>query len=161
MKKFEFRLRRVLDLRRQQAEIERAKLENLSGLLTRIEAEKATAASRIDAARAHVKHGPSSAGEDLLALSHYETHIAAYRLKLDAKKAHVNKLLVEQRAALSEAERKVKLLEKLEARSLTDWSAAFNKELEELAADAFTARIMADRRQSESLLEEVKEIPGF
>lgn len=161
MKKFEFRLRRVLDLRRQQAEVERARMQQLSALLNRIETEKINATGRMDAARAHVKHGPSSAGEDLIALSHYETHIINYRLKLDARKAEIAKQLADQRLKVSEAERKVKLLENLEARSLTEWTAANNKELEELAADAFTARLLSDRRESVTPRDPIRDLLGI
>ena len=148
MKRFEFRLHRVLDLRRQQAEAERAHLENLQTALELIAQEIRSLAKQLDQARAHVRHAPSSAGDDFVALSHFESHIQRRTASLDQRRAQLTQQIAGQRARVLEAERKLKLLERLEARHRSEWVAAHDKELEAAAAESHLGRLLANRRPS-------------
>lgn len=147
MKRFEFRLHRVLDLRRQQASVERTRLDNLVAAAERLQAEMRGLAQQLEEARLHVRHAPSSAGEDYLALAHFERHIDLRTASLEARRNEVLHQIEIQRAAVIEADRKVKLLEKMESRYRAEWESAHDKELDTLAAESHLARLLADRRR--------------
>ncbi len=148
MKRFEFRLQRVLDLRRQLADVERMQLENLAAASERLRAEIRSLASQLDEARLHVRHAPSSGGEDYIALSHFERHIERRTAALEARRNDLLQQIDKQRAVVVEADRKVKLLENLEARHRGEWDLAHDRELEMLATESHLARLAANRRSS-------------
>jgi len=148
VKRFEFRLQRVLDLRRQQAETERAHLRNLLTARERLEQEIRSLDAQLHDARAHIRHAPSSAGEDYIALSYFEAHVQRRTAALTTRGMQLHRQIAEQRAHLLEAERKLKLLEKLEARRRSEWTVEHDKELETLGAESHLARLQSYRRQS-------------
>lgn len=148
MKRFQFQLQRVLDLRRQQAEAARALLRNLLTAVERLEQETRSLAIQLDDARAHVRHAPSSAGEDYIALSYFEAHLQRRTAMLETRRQQLHRQMVEQRAHLLEAERKLKLLEKLEARRRLEWTAERDKELETLGAESHLTRLHSYHRRS-------------
>lgn len=148
MKRFEFRLHRVLDLRRQHAEAERAQLENLAAASERLAAEMCSLAIELEEARTHVRHAPSAAGEDYLALSHFERHINRRTASVEDRRAELLQKIEKQRSIVLEADRRVKLLQNLEARHRSEWTTAHNKELDALAAESHLARRLSDRRHS-------------
>jgi flagellar export protein FliJ len=148
MKRFEFRLRRVLDLRRQHAEAERAQLQNLLGASHRLSDDIRGLATQLNEARAHVRHAPSAGGDDYIALAHFESHIQRRTAALETRRQQVLQQIVKQRANVLEADRKLKLLQKLEARHHGEWVATRDKELEALAADSHMARLASNRRHS-------------
>jgi flagellar export protein FliJ len=148
VKRFEFRLHRVLHLRRQQAEAERAHFENLQAALELIAQEIRSLATQLEQARAHVRHAPSSAGYDYIALAHFASHLKRRSAALDQRRAQLTQKIAAQRAKVLEAERKLKLLEKLEARQRAAWTAAHDKELDSAAAESHLGRLLANRRPS-------------
>lgn len=148
MKRFEFRLHRVLDLRRQHADAERAQLENLATAAERLAAEMRSLDRELEEVRSHVRHAPSAAGEDYLALSHFERHIDRRTASVENRRKEVLQQIEKQRAVVLEADRKVKLLQKLEARHRSEWVAAHDKELDALAAESHLARLVSKRRHS-------------
>lgn len=148
MKRFEFRLHRVLDLRRQHADAERMHLQNLVAASERLTAEIRTLVIQLDDARAHVRHAPSSAGEDYIALSHFERHIERRTATVEARRNELLQQIGKQRAVVIEADRKVKLLENLEARHRAEWTVAHDREIETLASESHLARLTSKRRPS-------------
>ncbi|MBV9759884.1 MAG: hypothetical protein JO340_04925 [Acidobacteriaceae bacterium] len=148
MKRFQFQLQRVLDLRRQQAEVERANLRNLQTAIERLEQETRSLAMQLADARAHVRHAPSSAGEDYIALSFFEAHLKRRGATIEKRRQQIHRQIAEQRVHLIEAERKLKLLEKLETRRRSEWAADHDKELETLGAESHLARLHSNHRRS-------------
>lgn len=148
MKRFEFRLQRVLDLRRQQAEAGRAHLRSLLTAYERLGHEIRSLDTQLQEARAHVRHAPSSAGEDYITLSYFESHLQRRTTAIETRRQQLNRQIAEQRAHLLEAERKLKLLEKLEARRRTEWSVEHDKEIETISAESHLARLQSYRRHS-------------
>lgn len=142
MKRFEFRLHRVLDLRRQQAEIHRHRLQTLLGKLKELEMEKASLEAKVIEARTSIKSSPVT-GNDLVSLGHYETHIRRRCARVMEKRIEVEKQLEAERNKAREAERKVKLLEKLESKRKAEWESEANKELESLSADSYLSRLQS------------------
>lgn len=145
MKRFEFRLHRVLDLRRQQAEVHRHRLQVLMSKVKELDAEKAALESKVIEARTTIKSSPVT-GNDLVSLAHYETHIRRRCTRILEKRIEVEKQLEAERNKTREVERKVKLLEKLETRRRAEWELEANKELESLSADSYLSRLQSVAR---------------
>ena len=150
MKAFEFHLQRIMDLRQQQSDAARVRLQAAVADLAKLEVEIALLIERCETARADVRK-PETTGEDLLAFSRFQNHTAQrlqdYRRRKGELAAHVE----ERKAEAIELERKVKLLERLRERGRTGWSAAADKELDELAADSHMAKLSAARNAIQAI----------
>jgi flagellar export protein FliJ len=138
VKRFEFRLQSVLDWRARQLEMEQAKLQalfkelhGLDAALARLQAEGE------EAARVALASGDP---QQLAALGPFREHLRRERGRVEGLRAACETRLAGQRNRTLEAERNVRLLERLKGRRLADWNAAASKELELLATDSFLAR---------------------
>ncbi len=152
MKHFEFRLKRVLDIRRQQLEAHRGRLSALIASLNSLEMERETLEKNAAEARASVR-GNAVTGSDLASLAHYESHIRRMCAALAKRRSEIEQQLKIEQDRTREAQRKVKLLEKLESKRRAEWQSGVDKELESLAADAHLARrqslVRAERATAE------------
>jgi flagellar export protein FliJ len=146
MKRFEFRLHRVLDLRRQQADIHRHRLQTLTASLAKLDAEKSVLEAKVAEARTSVK-AASVTGSDLVSLAHYEAHIRRCCARVAQKRSEVERQLESERSKTREVERRVKLLEKLEAKKRAEWESEANKEIETLSADSYLSRLQSAARK--------------
>jgi flagellar export protein FliJ len=148
MKKFEFRLQRVLELRSQQVDIERARLQSLLNGRARLTRDRNHLVQQQVRAAADVRNATAISGSDLCALASYDRHLQKRKAILDKQLAQLEQQIAIQTVAVREAEKKVKLLEKLKQRKLGDWTAERDKELEIAAAESYLARFLGDRRTS-------------
>jgi flagellar FliJ protein len=146
MKQFEFRLQRVLELRSQQADLERARLQGLVGGRARLARDRENFAQLRSRSASEVRSSASIFGSDLAALASFDRHLQKRRLIVDKQLAMLDQQIAIQTKALREAERKVKLLEKLKQRRLQDWTLESDKELEAAAAESYLARFLNARR---------------
>jgi len=146
MKRFEFRLSRVLDYRREQADLERSRLQSLLAELRRIDAEKESLQGQAGDARSQISRSACVSGEELSALSEFERYIRNQTARLDLVRHETNLLVRRQQAIVLEAERKLTLLLKLRQRKFTTWTREEQKELETLAAESYLSRLGAARR---------------
>ena len=146
MKKFSFPLQRVLDLRRQQAELERAKLQPFVVRLQKLEAAREYLRNQAHAASASVRSAHSVTGGDLAALGRYERYTDGRIRLLDQHELELRKHIEAQQMVVREADRKVKLLENLRDQRLIEWTAQRDKELEEVASDSYLAKLLSERR---------------
>jgi flagellar export protein FliJ len=158
MKRFEFRLSRVLDLRRQQADVEQSRLQSLLVQVRRIDDEKKSLESQATDAREQVSRSTSVLGEELSALCGFERHIRNRTAQLDQERNETQLRVQQQQTIVMEAERKVSLLLKLRQRKLTDWTCLEQKELETLAAESYLSRIGAARRIKDSVQTDTRAI---
>jgi flagellar protein FliJ len=140
VKVFHFSLDRALHIRRAQFEVERVKYqrlerdrEQLEAQVTAIQVEAAHARSAI-VARTHLLPGEISTMPDYLRGTKQRLS------KLDELRKDLARRLQEQQRQLVEAERKVKLLEKLRTKRFGEWQTEMQKEQETFAADAYLAR---------------------
>jgi flagellar export protein FliJ len=145
MKAFEFRLQRILDFRLQQAEVERAGLQKLLAQLRQLDDEAHNLQNQILDARQDAERRPSLTGGDFLALAQFEGFVVRRTTFIDSQRQQLQPLIERQRAVTIEAERNVKLIERLRERKLREWAAARDKELDELAADSHLARLSGAR----------------
>lgn len=103
------------------------------------------------AARSNEEHdrvitGEEVTGRDLASLSNYRQHVQRLSKELSRAQQALDAHMHRQKAVVIESERKVRLLEKLRDKRLTAWQSACDRELEELAADSYLARLAAMRR---------------
>ena len=147
MTKFQFTLRRVLDFRRLRADVARATLDKLhverQQLLARARSLVAMQTSEETAIR---QPGTNLTTTRLDGLDQLQSYVRVAQHRLAQAHAQLEQRIVQQQAQVVEADRQVGLLEKLESRKQKDWQALFEKELEELAADSFTARMHRSER---------------
>lgn len=146
MKRFEFRLSRVLDFRREQADLERSRLQNLLAQVHRIDDEKECWEAQATDARHQVTQSASVSGEELSALSGFERHIRNRTALLDQARQETQLQVRRQQVVVIEAERKVTLLLRLRQKKLAAWTQEEQKELELLAAESYLSRLAAGKR---------------
>jgi flagellar protein FliJ len=145
MKAFEFRLQRIADFRRQQADVAKARLQALLAEMQRLENERHSLEEQRHEARNSVTAQSNLNGEDFFALASFQEYVGRRLKELSQKQIELGSKIEKQRDAVVEAERKVKLLDRLRERKFQEWRAASDRELDDLAADSHMARLAAQR----------------
>jgi hypothetical protein len=146
--KFRFRLEQVLSWRRAASEMEEHKLRRLSFELDRTErARTQVALERTTAERGLLRESAVS-GADLSAHAAYLAQLDRQERALHQRRQEQERLVSEQLQQLTEARRRLRLLEKLRVRALAEWQAAADREFEDLAAESHLARWNAGVRDS-------------
>ena len=145
MTPYRFRLQRVLAFRQVQFQVAESEYHQAETRLHAIQAQYAALAAMKSETRNSVARLPIVAGRILEPLTYWFhwTETEAYRLmKLEqALKLEVQK----RREALVVAQRNVRLLEKLHDNRHAEWQSAFDREIEEIAADSINSRYVRDR----------------
>lgn len=142
MKAFRFPLEKVLAWHHLQMKAEEEKLaalqEQLEALTRRAQAlASAELNSKLDVVKA-----PAVQGSELHALTAFQARLKKERTTLAAEKMQCERRIAAQRARLLKARKDYRVLEKLRERRKEDWSYAFNRELEETAADAHISKLI-------------------
>jgi flagellar export protein FliJ len=140
MNAFRFRLKRVLDWRRTQLELEEARYKQQAASLAELDRARAEIEAAGIRAEFQVREWNPVAGSDLEALSAFRARVKSRESHLAAERVECAKRLAEQQKVMLEARRRCKLLERLEERKLTEWRAACDREIDELAAESFLAK---------------------
>jgi flagellar export protein FliJ len=140
MKRFDFSLAKVRDYRRQQLELEEVRLQSLLGERLALELESSRLETEVRETRCSLMVTSSAESQDLTASDMYLRHLAAEKKRHAAKVAEWQARAVKQQQAVVEARRRVRLVEKLEARQFRVWKASADRELENLAAELYLAR---------------------
>jgi len=139
MRRFRFRLETVLGWRRLHLELEETKLQRLFEELRQVDlAEDRLDAEKADADRA-VLYSASVEAQDLAALDRHRLHVARVKERLRKERADCRRRITAQQRQVVEAERDVRLLEKLRERRLAEWQTAADHEQETLASELFLA----------------------
>jgi flagellar biosynthesis chaperone FliJ len=140
MRAFAFPLRRVLEWRRTQLELEENKLRHLAASLE----EMALAAVRLDLVKSRaevaVRQAAVVEAGDLWALAAYRQRLMAELQALAERRVACEQQVAAQRQKVLEAQRQCRLLEKLEHCRHAEWRRAADREMEGLAAESFLAR---------------------
>ncbi len=139
MKKFAFRLERLLQWRVIEKEHEEGRLQALFGELERLDAARATLERNAEAAEKSVVR-PDVLTEELLALSGYRRFTADQKLKLLRLRADLETRIDAQRRLLVEAERKVEALTQMRDEKKATWRGQADKEQEELVSELVIGR---------------------
>lgn len=148
MPAFKFRLARVLGWYRKQGQLEEDRLRATLAELTRTEA----GIVHLRESRTTVERGVVDAefvqAPDLAALDRYRERSRRDELALEETCARIKKRIVEHHTRLRAMRTRIRLLEKLGERRLTEHVIAEDRELEELAADAFRAASFHSRAET-------------
>ena len=137
MKKFDFRLHSVLRWRGSQLQIERAKLSKLAGEEARLKLELEALATQRREAVAFLENAERFETVELRAMSAYLVGASARENDLHDQIARRQQMVVQQRAQVLEAERNVRLLEKLREKRLQSWNAEYQKQLDSEAEESW------------------------
>jgi hypothetical protein len=140
MTPFRFRLQHVLSLRRTQFQLAESECRQAEGRLRAIQAQHASLASQKSETRNSVVRLPIVAGRILEPLTYWFHWTETEARRLTKLEQGLTQELQKRRAALVEAHRKVRLLEKLHDNRQADWQTEFDREIEQIAADAFNSR---------------------
>jgi flagellar export protein FliJ len=140
MKRFDFPLARVRDYRRQQLEIEEAKLQKLRAERLKLEAESSLLEKEAACTRSSLMVTTSAEAMHLVAADRYLRHLAAAQKRQAEKLADWQARARKQDAAVVEARRGVRLMEKLEEKQLLKWKAEADREQENLSSELYLAR---------------------
>lgn len=147
MKRFEFRLERARDWRRSQLEIELGAAAALAGELARIGEERRSVEAERRAAERSVLAAPAVPASQFAALDAFRRFSDAAAAALDRRRADCEQRLAGQRRRVLEARQRYELLNRLQARALAAWRAAFEREQENLAGELYLARLARRRRE--------------
>ena len=140
MQGFRFRMDHVLEWYRKQREIEEQKLAECIGALSKVEESIARfRAERLTVERDLVTRSELSAC-DLVSLGLYRMRARKQELELNLDRERKESGVRQQRAEWQAAQRRVRLLEKLRGRRLAEHEYLEQRELENLAADAYLAK---------------------
>ncbi|HEX5226753.1 MAG TPA: hypothetical protein VFW44_03550 [Bryobacteraceae bacterium] len=140
MKRFVFPLERVRRWREEQAELEKARLQQLYGQLAALEQEKASVEQERAANAQRILGQASVEGGELAALDAYGRHVRARVARIENRERQVGTWIEQQRQVVMEARRRAELLERLKAKKLEQWQAQADREEETLAGELFLAK---------------------
>jgi flagellar export protein FliJ len=140
MKVFRFPLQRVQDLRALQLRAEEEKLAALQLRLASLIQRENALTEALAKFRSNLLALPSIAGSDLQALAACQVRIRNERASLKESRGGCETLLAGQRQRLLKARINYRVLEKLKEKRWKEWSYLSNREVEDTAAEAYTAR---------------------
>jgi flagellar export protein FliJ len=122
MKRFQFRLGRVLDWRRTELDLEESRLKQLHASIALLERERAELEAAGDHASRALLTQAAVDGTELHALSAYRAALKLQAVRLNQKRRERQADLAAQQQTLLEARRRLRLLENLKERRRVEWS---------------------------------------
>ena len=147
MHRFQFRLDSVLGWRAVELELEEGRLEQLFTERRRWDEEALTLEARRRES-AQLISAKTLDGQQLAALSHHRHYLERESARLATQRADCQKRIAAQQQRVIEAERKVRLLERLKERRLAEWTLDFNREMEALASETFLSKWAREKSRS-------------
>ena len=145
MKRFQFPLDRVRRWRSEQASFEELKLQQLRAELDRLAAARAASEAEAAETAQQVLSQPRIDPVELTTLETYRMHLRRRIYELDNLIDQCASKIARQRERVIEARRQFELLDRLYQKAWNEWSAAVNKQQEELAAEMFLAKSARSR----------------
>ncbi len=136
MKRFQFSLERVLNFRRIQADAEQAKLALLEQELATLNREIVSLQDQFRQAVRIVSDQPADRAE----LGRYRMVVESETIKLQRRKRELEQQLHAQRHQYTKAKQAAEVLKRLKEKQYKSWEQGLQKELDDLAMDAYLAR---------------------
>ncbi|MGD0499300.1 MAG: hypothetical protein ABSC23_12785 [Bryobacteraceae bacterium] len=140
MKSFRFRLDKVLDWRRTQLELEEDKFKQECAAVAELDRLRAAWEASGIKAEMQIRQWGQVTGGDLAALGAFRQRVKTQETEIAARRAGRLQTLAAREAAMMEARRRCRLLERLKERRRGEWQAGETRETEELAAESYLAR---------------------
>jgi hypothetical protein len=145
MKVFRFALQRVLEWRRLQLELEENRFKSQRAVLAALDGERAALEAAAIGAEMQVRGWAPLRGGDLDSLSSFRQHVQNKKHRLSERREEGQRQLDAQGAAMLEARRRCRLLERLRERQWAEWRAAGDRELEQFATENYLAGLARRR----------------
>lgn len=139
MKKFRFPLDAALQLRRRLVEAEEEKFRQIATALEAVAAAARMLTSELRSAEEGVGVTLTTASE-LQALDQFRAAAARRLRNFDTQSEAIRRDLARQQQRLVEARRNEELLLKLKAKARAQWQASADKELQEIADEAYLSQ---------------------
>ena len=140
MKAFHFSLQRVLEWRALQQRTEEEKLSSLQQTLSALLMRDKELQTSLLKSELDLRARPSIPAFEIGALTGFRRRIELERKNLRTATFKVECEIDAQRKKLLQARRDYRILEKLRARKYAEWSYLNDREIENIAADAFLAQ---------------------
>lgn len=140
MASFRFPLGKVLEWRRTQLEMEEIKFKRESAALAEIDRLRAECEASGIKTELQVRAWTPVTGRDLEALGSFRLQVKAREAGIALQRAGQVKKLEAQQAAMLEARRRCRLLERLKEQRIEEWRTAENRELETVASETYLAQ---------------------
>ncbi len=140
MRRFRFALETVLRWRQSRLEAEQARLGELVTELERIRLRIRQAEEDAQAAARDVLGAGAIPAAELAALEAYLRRLVQERARLSRAEADCQARIAAQRECVVEAQRQVRVIEKLRERRFEEWRTELDRETETLAAEAYLAQ---------------------
>jgi flagellar export protein FliJ len=146
MRDFQFRLEKVLDWRRIEFERERGRFQGLVAERNHREAARAELIAARLKADLELVSATTIEGRDIAAITGYRIRLDKERQLAEGRLADCRARLEAQRTQMIEAQRRLRLLEKLRLRRHQQWRTEMDGELERFASEAHLARWVGESR---------------
>ena len=140
MNAFRFPLQKALDWRKTQLELEEARFRQQLAELAGLDRARAELEAEGIRAEVQVRDWKQLAGGDLAALGAFRVWVKAREKDIAVRRVACQREVAAREAAMLEARRRCRLLERLKERRLAEWQSASDRELEQLAAESFLAQ---------------------
>jgi hypothetical protein len=148
MTSFRFPLEKVLSWRRTQLEIEQARYRQKVAAVSALDHARAELEASGIQAEVQVRGWNRVAGADLAALGGFRRAIRVKEEQVAKRRAESAQAADAQLKLMLEAQRRCRLLERLKERRQTEWNAANERDLEQLATESYLARFTREHRAS-------------
>jgi flagellar biosynthesis chaperone FliJ len=148
MTAFRFRLQRVLTIYEKRARIEEDRLRVIFSDISRVDSDQAQIRSTREDTERNIAESVAISAADIAALAGFIEGTRRDLAALDQKRIQCHGFLKDQQSKVNALRTKIRLLEKLKDRRLFEHDVEVQKELEELAADAFRS---ASFREAQSV----------
>ena len=140
MTSFRFPLKRVLDWRRTQLELEEALYKQQAAELAAMDCARAEIEAAGIRAEVQVPQWSAVGGSDLAALDAFRRRVKSREAEIANRRIEFARKLAERQKTMLEARRRCRLLERLKERRKAEWEAALSRELDQIAAESFLAQ---------------------
>jgi hypothetical protein len=140
MKSFRFPLEKALDWRRTQLGLEEVRYKQQVAAVASLDSRRAEVEASGVRAETQVREWRPIGSGDLTALGNFRQHVKSQEAEIARRRSEAAKKLAEQQKLMYEARRRCRLLERLRESRLKEWTAGRDHELEEIAAESYTAR---------------------
>jgi len=137
---FHFPLQKALDWRGTQLGLAEARLQQQLAALADIDRARVELEAMGRRTEVEVREFHPLAGGDLSALGSFRLMVKVREREFAAKRVECQKEVAVRQAAMLEARRRCRLLERLKERRWAEWQSARDRELEEAAADSYLAQ---------------------
>jgi hypothetical protein len=149
MKAFHFRLDQAMRWRSTQIEVERARVSLASQLVRHIQGEIGNHEAALLAGSEQLSTG-GSMGASLAPWAVFQDRARREIKALESKAAEAEKALAVQMQFLTEANRRLQLLENLKQAAQAQWKAEFSRELEAFAGETYLFRLQSKNGRARS-----------